>query len=148
MRSAPLARDTAVQKSLLQQRLRLLIWGHAKEAYGFATGRCLVVTELEHRVTSHNWRFMIPPVLPMSLFNPPIHMMHMMQIEPDGQPAASKVSATRVKAVLKLLSQEAGFLVDPGVKVSEKGWDGGVRKCISWQRVRWLSPLEEMFAVN
>ncbi|CAN0227750.1 unnamed protein product, partial [Ectocarpus sp. 13 AM-2016] len=28
----------------------------------------------------------------------------------------TKVSGTRVKAVLRLLSQEAGFLVDPGVK--------------------------------
>lgn len=32
----------------------------------------------------------------------------------------TKVSGTRVKAVLKLLSQEAGFLVDPGVKVTKK----------------------------
>lgn len=32
----------------------------------------------------------------------------------------TKVSGTRVKAVLKLLSQEAGFLVDPGVKVKNK----------------------------
>lgn len=47
------------------------------------------------------------------------------QIDQDQQPTASKVSLTRVKAVLKVLSQEAGFLVDPGVKASEKGWDGG-----------------------
>lgn len=33
----------------------------------------------------------------------------------------TKVSGTRVKAVLKLLSQEAGFLVDPGVKVKTNG---------------------------
>lgn len=69
------------------------------------------------------------PVLPISLFSPPIHMLHRNdfseQIDPDGQPAASNASATRAKAVLKLLSQEVGFLVDPGVKVSEKGWDGG-----------------------
>lgn len=33
----------------------------------------------------------------------------------------NKVSGTRVKAVLRLLSQEAGFLVDPGVKVRTGG---------------------------
>ncbi|CAM9689132.1 unnamed protein product [Ascophyllum nodosum] len=38
------------------------------------------------------------------------------EIDPHQPPEASKVSGTRVKAVLKLLSQEAGFLVDPEVK--------------------------------
>lgn len=37
--------------------------------------------------------------------------------KPQG---AAKVSGTRVKAVLRLLSQEAGFLVDPGVKASKQ----------------------------
>ncbi|CAM9539637.1 unnamed protein product [Pylaiella littoralis] len=36
--------------------------------------------------------------------------------DPVRQAQATKVSGTRVKAVLRLLSQEAGFLVDPGVK--------------------------------
>lgn len=40
--------------------------------------------------------------------------------------AVTKVSGTRVKAVLRLLSQEAGFLVDPGVKVSHNA--GGLYK--------------------
>lgn len=35
----------------------------------------------------------------------------------DNSSEAEKVSGTRVKAILRLLAQEAGFLVNPGVKV-------------------------------
>ena len=50
------------------------------------------------------------------------------------------MSGTRVKAVLRLLSQEAGFLVDPGVKVNqgtrgvEKARAGGIGEQTSGTR--------------